>query len=105
MRNNSMRARGCVSIATITTTMHHRKLRDLARGRGQYFAAALAEWPSETAADQHPLAEHLQHQTGTHSVPSFSEQKGGVCGELSDHSNQWLHCDVKTFESKAFVME
>lgn len=32
-------------------------------------------------------------------------KKGGVCGELSDHSNQWLHCDVKTFGSKAFVME
>lgn len=36
----------------------------------------------------HTRLAHTQH-------PEFLRTKGGVCGELSDHSNQWLHCDVK----------
>lgn len=46
---------------------------DLAPGKDHYLAAALAEWPGLTAADQHPLAEQLPHQTGT-LTPRFSEQ-------------------------------
>lgn len=33
------------------------------------FAAAPVEWPGEAAADQHPLAVHLQHQTGSRLTP------------------------------------
>lgn len=52
-------------LCTILCSLH-----DLAPGKGSYCAATLAEWPRETAADQQPLTEHLQHQTGTHSAPT-----------------------------------
>lgn len=50
----------------------------LLQSKGQCFAAALAEWPGKTTADQQPLAEHLQHQTGTHSAPiKYLRVRGG----------------------------
>lgn len=58
-------------------------LRDLAPGKGLCFAAAPAEWPGETAADQQPLADHLQHQTGSHSAPvNYLRNKGDIVGGL-----------------------
>lgn len=57
--------RGSPRLCTILCSLH-----DLAPGKGSYCAATLAEWPRETAADQQPLTEHLQHQTGTHSAPT-----------------------------------
>lgn len=59
------RLRGSPRLCTILCSLH-----DLAPGKGSYCAATLAEWPRETAADQQPLTEHLQHQTGTHSAPT-----------------------------------
>lgn len=74
----------CGSIAT--TTMHHIIccLRDLAPGKGHYFAAALADRPGKTGADQQPLAEHLPtpdwHTLSTNKVSQNKRGEGGFEG-------------------------
>lgn len=55
MHAQQTRARGvCVSLATTTTTMHHVMplCAPLPLAKGHCVAAAPAEWPGETAADQ-----------------------------------------------------
>lgn len=58
-------------VSAATTTLHCNAVCvTLLMAKINIFAAAPAEWPNETAADQQPLAEHLQHQTGSHSAPT-----------------------------------
>lgn len=64
----------CVVLLPQPQCTTHRRLHDLAPGKGFYCAAAaLACWPDGTAADDQPLAEELQHQTS----PTLGTQKVG----------------------------
>lgn len=59
-----------LSASTTATVHHNAACVTLLLAKVIKFAAAPAEWPNETAADQQPLAEQLLHQTGTHSAPT-----------------------------------
>ena len=75
MRAQQTRARGVCPLQPSPQCVIECCLCDLAPGNGHCFAAAPAEWPGETATDQQPLAEHLQHQTGTHTqLPQWKSE-------------------------------
>lgn len=70
--------------------------------RSLRFAAALSEWP---AADQQPLTEHLQHQTGTHSAPmGYLRIKGGDGGDFRAQPVATLTLKHGAFEKSELII-
>lgn len=79
-RTNACALGGFTAAATTTVAPCYAARWTFAPGKGSD-AAALAEWPDETAADQKPRAENLQHQTGSHLALRVSQDdKEGLLG-------------------------